>query len=380
MKIVVASDSFKGSLSSIEVANSVARGIHATYPQCDISRVNVADGGEGTVDAIVNALQGEIVTTIVRDPLGRPIEAQYGIAGNTAIIEMAAASGLTLLQTNERNPWLTSTYGTGELIMDAIYRGCQHFFIGIGGSATNDAGIGMLQALGYRFYDDKQQEISNTCGGRLADIFSIDDNAVSTAVQQASFTIACDVDTPFCGKEGAAYVFAPQKGADAQMVQALDQGMAHFAQLIKDTYRTDITNLPGAGAAGGIGGTFAACLHATLTSGIDMVLDAIHFDTLIRDADLIITGEGKIDSQTAKGKTAAGILARATKYAIPVIAIAGQVEESTIVQALGFAAIFPIHDANTPLEVAMQPDIARTHIEKTMREKVATFIKNLNKK
>ena len=370
MKIVVASDSFKGSMTSVEVAHSAQTGIHQVYPDAEVVGVNVADGGEGTVEAIVQALAGEIVEVLVSDPLMRPITAHYGIAGDTAIIEMAAASGLPLLTPEQRNPWLTSTFGTGEMIMDAIHRGCRRFLVGIGGSATNDAGTGMLQALGFRFYDDNNHLIQHCTGGRMADIARIDDSAVPPAVREATFTVACDVDTPFCGPEGAAPIFAPQKGADPEMVMRLDYAMASLAQVIQQHYRVNIVPIPGAGAAGGMGGAFYACLHASLKKGIDMVLDAIHFDTIIQGADLVITGEGKVDSQTAKGKTAAGVLARAKKQHIPVIAIGGCVEISESVTKMGFAGIYPILEEKVPLEVAMQREFAMNNVTKTIKRLV----------
>ena len=374
MKIVIASDSFKGSLSSIEVAQAATRGIKAVYPDCEVVAVNVADGGEGTVEAVVEALGGAIITTTVSDPLSRPIQARYGIAGDTAIIEMAAASGLPLLRPEERNPWLTSTHGTGEMIMDAIRRGCRHFLVGIGGSATNDAGTGMLQAMGFRFYDIHEQEILHCCGGTMHEIARIDDTQVPESLRQSVFTIACDVDTPFCGKEGAAPVFAPQKGADTTMVQRLDAGMVSLAQVIESKYHINIVPIAGAGAAGGMGGAFRAFLNATLKRGIDMVLDAIHFDQTIQHADLILTGEGKIDFQTAKGKTAAGVLARAKAQDIPVIAIGGCVEMCDSVEQLGFAGIYPILEEKVPLEVAMQPHFAASNVEKTVK-KICTYHK-----
>ena len=368
MKIVIASDSFKGSLSSIEVAIAAERGIKAVFPDCEVVRVNVADGGEGTMEAIVEALNGEITTTIVSDPLGRPITAHYGIADDTAIIEMATANGLPLLRPEERNPWLTSTRGTGEMIMDAIQRGCRHFLVGIGGSATNDAGTGMLQALGFRFYDAQNKEITDCCGGRLQDIARIDDSHVPTSVQQSQFIVACDVDTPFCGPNGAAPVFAPQKGADANMVARLDAGMASLARVIEHTYHIHIAPIAGTGAAGGMGGAFYAFLNATLQRGIEMVLDAIHFDQIIQHADLIITGEGKIDFQTAKGKTAAGVLTRGKLQHIPVVAIGGCVEMCDSIEQMGFAGIYPILEKQVPLEIAMQPDFAATNIERTVKK------------
>ena len=366
MKIVIASDSFKGSMSSVDVAQAAEKGIHEVLSDCQVVAVNVADGGEGTVEAIVDALGGEIVKAKVTDPLGREIEACYGIAGETAIIEMAAASGLPLLQPQERNPWLTSTYGTGEMIMDAIARGCRKFLVGIGVSATNDAGTGMLQAMGFRFYDANGEMIDHCTGGRMQDIVRIDDSQVSEAVRQSVFTVACDVDTPFCGTEGAAPVFAPQKGADAEMVTRLDAGMASLAKVIEDKYALDVVPVAGAGAAGGMGGAFYAFLQATLKKGIDMVLDAIDFDATIHGADLVITGEGKVDFQTAKGKTAAGVLARAKKQHIPVIAIGGCVEMCDSLMQMGFAGIYPILEEKVPLEVAMQRDFAMSNVTKTV--------------
>ena len=370
MKIVIASDSFKGSLSSMEVAQAATRGIKAVYPDCEVIAVNVADGGEGTVEAVVEALGGEIVTTTVSDPLGRPIQACYGIAGNKAIIEMAAASGLPLLRPEERNPWLTSTHGTGELIMDAMRRGCRQFLIGIGGSATNDAGTGMLQAMGFRFYDSNDNEIEHCCGGTMHMIARIHDSEVPDCVRQSQFTVACDVDTPFCGTEGAAPVFAPQKGADPDMVARLNAGMVSLAEVIENKYHINIVPVAGAGAAGGMGGGFRAFLNATLKRGIDMVLDTIDFDQTIAGADLIITGEGKIDIQTAKGKTAAGVLARAKAQDIPVIAIGGCVERCESVEQMGFAGIYPITEEKLPLEIAMQAEVAAANIEKTVRKRV----------
>lgn len=373
MKIVVASDSFKGSLSSREVAQAAMRGIQKVLPECEVGAVNVADGGEGTVEAVVEALCGEIVTAIVSDPLGRSVPARYGITGKTAIIEMAAASGLTLLTNEERNPWVTSTYGTGEMIMDAIKRGCRDFLVGIGGSATNDAGTGMLQALGYRFYDADEQEITDCCGGRLQDVVRIDNSGVMEAVNQCRFTVACDVDTPFCGSEGAAYVFAPQKGADAAMVAKLDAGMASFAKVMEKVYGVDVTSMSGAGAAGGMGGGFRAMLNATLKRGIDMVLDAIGFDSIIQGADLIITGEGRIDNQTVKGKVASGVLQRAKAQGVPVVAIGGSVEKCESIEQMGFAGVYPIWEEEVPLEVAMQPDFAAANVEQTMNKIVANL-------
>ena len=374
MKIVIASDSFKGSMSSLDVATAASAGVIEVYPDSEIISVNVADGGEGTVEAIVDALGGEIVKVQVSDPLGRKIETSYGIAGETAILEMAAASGLPLLTVEERNPWATSTLGTGEMIMDAIARGCRKFLVGIGGSATNDAGVGMLQAMGFRFYDANGELITQGCGGMLGSIARIDDSLVSAAVKEAQFTVACDVDTPFCGPEGAAPVFAPQKGADDEMVKRLDEGMASFAKVITEKYAIDIVPVAGAGAAGGMGGAFRAFLGATLKKGIDMVLDAIDFDTTIQGANLVITGEGKVDFQTAKGKTAAGVLNRAKQQHIPVVAIGGCVEMCDSLVQMGFAGIYPILEEKVPLEIAMQRDFAMNNVRKTVAKIVPNYL------
>lgn len=374
MKIVIASDSFKGSMSSLDVATAASAGVIEVYPDSEIVSVNVADGGEGTVEAIVDALGGEIVKVQVSDPLGRKIETSYGIAGETAILEMAAASGLPLLTVEERNPWATSTLGTGEMIMDAIARGCRKFLVGIGGSATNDAGVGMLQAMGFRFYDANGELITQGCGGMLGSIARIDDSLVSAAVKESQFTVACDVDTPFCGPEGAAPVFAPQKGADAEMVKRLDEGMASFAKVITEKYAIDIVPVAGAGAAGGMGGAFRAFLGATLKKGIDMVLDAIDFDTTIQGANLVITGEGKVDFQTAKGKTAAGVLNRAKQQHIPVVAIGGCVEMCDSLVQMGFAGIYPILEEKVPLEIAMQRDFAMNNVRKTVARIVPNYL------
>ena len=372
-KIVVASDSFKGSLTSSQVADSVERGIHTVYPQCQVVKVDVADGGEGTVDAVVGALAGEKVVARVQDPLGREIEAMYGIAGDMAVMEMAAASGLPLLSPDERNPWNTSTYGTGQMIKDALDRGCRRFMVGIGGSATNDAGMGMARALGFKFYDRNGVEISEGVGGRLKDVAGIDDSEIDERLAECTFTVACDVDTPFCGKTGAAYVFAPQKGADEEMVKLLDEGMYNYAGVIKEKYGIDIVPMSGAGAAGGLGGGFKALLGASLKKGVDMVLDAIHFDELLCGADLLITGEGKVDFQTPRGKTASGVLSRGLKAGVKVVAIGGRVDMCDELLSMGFSGIYPITEEKLPLEVAMRYDVASENVTRCVVEKILGY-------
>ena len=368
-KIVIASDSFKGSISSAEVAACGERAVHRLFPDCEVVQLPVADGGEGTVETLTAALGGQSVATVVHDPLGRLITAQYGLIAKekTAIIEMATASGLPLLQPEERNPWLTSTYGTGELIRDALERGCRKFLIAIGGSATNDGGMGLLQALGFRFPDAEGQELPG-CGSSLSRIAQIDTSGALTALTECQFTVACDVTNPFYGREGAAYVFAPQKGADAEMVEALDQGLRHFAQLIQTTQGIAIDQLPGAGAAGGLGGGLVAFLQARLRPGIEMVLDALQFDTQIAGADLIFTGEGKLDAQTCMGKTPFGVLRHAQQQGIPVVALGGAVEASEALNRCGFLAVLPILPYPTSLTKAMDSTFTQQNIERTVTQ------------
>jgi len=381
-KIVIASDSFKGSLTSMEVSVAAEKGIRNVFPDCDVVKVDVADGGEGTVEAVVNALGGYKRTALVADPLGRPINATYGIIEQngikTAILEMSAASGLPHLLPDEWNPWLTSTYGTGEMILDALNQGCRRFLIGIGGSATNDAGTGMLSALGVKFFNASGKQLKGS-GGDLELITRIDMSFLLPEVQESEFIVACDVDTPFCGPDGAAYVFAPQKGASTQMVEELDKGMFSFAKVIDHTFGIDIIPVKGAGAAGGLGGAFKAFLNATLTKGIEMVLDAISFDSILQGADLVITGEGRVDFQTTKGKTAAGVLRHAQSFEIPVVAIGGSIEICPELTTMGFAGIYSIIHAPVSLEQAMQRDFSSTNISHTIEQiliTVKSFMKN----
>ena len=362
-RLTLAIDSFKGSLSSREVADAFEQGFRRHIPDCEIRKVEIADGGEGTAASLIRTLNGELVEVEVHDPLHRPIRASYGIidGGRTAIIELAAASGLTLLRTDERNPMLTSTYGTGEMIMDEINRGCRKFLLGIGGSATNDAGVGLLRALGYRFTDNSDNEIVGG-GGYLNDIVRIDDSHICPALQECEFIVACDVTNPLYGEKGAAHIFAPQKGADAAIVEHLDQGLQNFARVVEAFNGAQIATLKGAGAAGGVGGGVAALLGARLERGIDMVLDAIDFDSIIRDCDLVITGEGRLDKQTVMGKAPSGVLAAATKQNIPTIAIGGGVVWCKELHESGFATIECVTPEDMNLEEAMKPEVAKENI------------------
>ena len=368
-RITIAIDSFKGSLSSAEVADAFERGFLIEHPQCAVRKVSVADGGEGTVEALVETMQGEYVSVEVADPLMRPIVARYGVidGGKTAVMEMSAASGLPLLRAEERNPMKTTTYGTGQMILDALGRGCRKFLIGIGGSATNDAGVGMLRALGFRFLDGEGREL--TGGGEcLRQIASIDDSGAADGLREAEFVVACDVVNPLYGPEGAAYVFAPQKGADAKMVEELDCGLRIFADVVKSHNGQDVATLQGAGAAGGLGGGFKALLGAKLERGIEMVLGAMRFDEIIADSDLVITGEGRLDAQTVMGKAPSGVLSAARRQGIPCIAIGGGVRWCEELRGSDFAAILPIVSAPMALEEAMRCDVAVQNVERTAQQ------------
>ena len=367
--ITIAIDSFKGSLSSSTVAEVAEQSIHRILPYCQVQKISIADGGEGTVEALVDTLQGEIIEIEANDPLMRPIKARYGLVdgGTTAVIEMSAASGLPLLTPQERNPWLTTTYGTGEMIADAIQRGARRLLIGIGGSATNDAGMGMLEALGYRFYDADGAQLAG-CGGNLSRVASIGKEEALPALKECQITVACDVKNPLYGPTGAAYVFAPQKGADAEMVELLDLGLRNFASVASAYSESEAELREGAGAAGGLGYCFCALLGARLQSGIDMVLEAIDFAKRIESSDLIITGEGRIDSQTVMGKAPSGVLNAATAQGIPVVAIGGAVEPSEALQQSKFTAILPIVAGPVSLDEAMREEVAAANVSRTVEQ------------
>lgn len=357
-KIVIACDSFKGCLSSAEVARCCTEAVADVLPTCNAVGMAVGDGGEGTTAALVTALGGRLVHCRVCDPLLRPVMAEYCISGDgtTAVIDMAAAAGLPLLSECERDPEQTSTYGVGQMIADAVARGVRRVIVGLGGSATNDAGLGMLTALGYRFFDSCGEELRGV-GGDLARVRAYDDSSVPEALSKITFEAACDVSNPFYGHAGAAYVFARQKGADEASVARLDAGLQHFAALVASWLNCDMQQIAGAGAAGGLGGSLAAFLHARLRRGVDLVLDATGFDAAIEGADLIITGEGHIDRQTLMGKVPSGVLTRGLRAGVPVVAIAGLVDDEAELQAAGFASIVNInaHDetGDNPLDKAV---------------------------
>ena len=368
MKIVVAPDSFKGSLSAPQVATAIEAGIHLALPDAEVVKVPVADGGEGTMETLVEALGGEYVTCLVNDPLLRQISASYGIIRTdktpTAIIDMASASGLCLLSQAERNPLVTTSYGTGQLIADACSRGCRHVVLGIGGSATNDAGKGMLEALGCRFLDSAGNELKPG-GESLNELASIDTGSMNPLLQTCRFTVICDVDNPLYGPSGAACIFAPQKGATPHAVITLDNGLRQFAVCAEAVSGREIAHAPGAGAAGGLGAACLAFLHATLKPGIETVLEILQFSRLIDGASLVITGEGKIDRQTLMGKAPYGVLLTARKKGIPVIALGGAVENREELMAAGFRGIFCIQSSPMPLKRALQPHITSENLKQT---------------
>lgn len=324
MKFVVAPDSFKGSISATEAASAMEEGIKRIFVNSEVIKVPLADGGEGTVEALVTATGGKVIYTTVLDPLGREMESFFGILGNgkTAVIEMAAASGLPLLKPDERNPYITTTYGTGQLIKAALDYGCDEIIIGIGGSATNDGGAGMAQALGVSLLDSCGRELP--FGGKaLEDLHTINLANMDQRLNNTKITAACDVDNPLCGERGASAVYGPQKGASPEMVKELDASLANFADKIREQMGVDVLHVPGAGAAGGLGAGILAFLKGNLKPGIKLVLDAVDFDHKVKDAHLVLTGEGRIDEQTAYGKAPMGVAQVAQKYGVPVLAFGG---------------------------------------------------------
>lgn len=369
MKVVIAIDSFKGCLTSLEAGNAAKEGVLMSKKDAEVFVLPLADGGEGTVDTLTYN-KGEIKKIIVKGPLGHKIESSYGIIreNRTAIIEMATAAGLSLVNSTERNPLITTSYGVGELICDAIKEGCNNFIIGIGGSATNDAGVGMLQALGYRFFDNMGKEIG--LGGiQLSKISSIGTNYAIKELEDCTFQIACDVKNPLCGELGASHTFAPQKGATKEMVVALDLALQHFAEKTYEHFNVDYSNIEGTGAAGGLGFAFLAYLKAQLKSGVEIVLDEIKIDKILENADYVITGEGRIDSQTAMGKAPIGVAKHAKAKGVKVIAIAGCIsDDAYMCNGKGIDGFFSIVDGAISLEQSMDTETAKKNIVKTVSQ------------
>ena len=371
MNILAAPDSFKGSLTALEVAENIQKGIRNFDEKINVELLPMADGGEGTVQSLVDATDGEIIKKDVTGPLGKKVEAFYGILGDkkTAVIEMAAASGLPLVPKAKRNPLKTTTYGTGELIMSALKHGVEQIIVGIGGSATNDAGVGMAQALGAEILDENGKQVAFG-GEHLDEIKEINLESLDSRIKETEILVACDVDNPLFGRNGAAYVYAPQKGADQYMVEQLDNNLRQFNEVVKEELNKNINEIPGAGAAGGLGAGLVAFLDAELKAGIDIILELMNFEKKLEDIDLVITGEGMLDGQSINGKTPIGVARKAKEKEIAVVAIAGTLGIGVKkVLDYGIDAYFSIIDKPSELDliVKQSPKLIRSLSEQIIR-------------
>lgn len=375
MKVVVAIDSLKGSLSSMEAGLAIKEGVLAAQPDAEVIVKPLADGGEGTTDALIEGMNGERIDLTVTGPMHTPVDAYYGYLRetNTAVMEMASAAGITLVPDKEKNPLLATSYGVGEMIIDAIQRGCRNFIIGIGGSITNDGGIGMLKALGVRFLDEKGEDAGEG-GQALAKVACIDLSGLNPLLKECHIQVACDVNNPLCGESGSTYVYGPQKGVTEDMKKTLDEAMAHFARVTSETLENDYMNTPGAGAAGGLGYAFLAYTGAALTPGIELILDAVGLEDELSGADVVVTGEGRLDFQTAMGKAPVGVARLAKKYNARVVAFAGSVtKEATACNKEGIDAFFPILRGVCTLADAMDPVNARNNMIATVEQVFRLF-------
>ncbi|KKD60373.1 glycerate kinase [Grimontia sp. AD028] len=373
MHVVIAPDSFKESLSAAEVAQAIENGFKTVLPTCRFTKLPMADGGEGTVQSLVDATGGNIIQVSVTGPLGTPVEGFFGLLGDgeTAVIEMAAASGLHLVPSKERNPLVTTSFGTGELIKAALDHGAKHLIVGIGGSSTNDGGAGMAQALGVKLLDKDGQAIGFG-GGALASLHTIDCSDVDSRLKSVKLEVACDVDNPLCGEKGASAVFGPQKGATPEMVNTLDANLAIYADIMKSELGSDVKNCAGAGAAGGMGAALMGIFNADLRPGIEIVMDAVNLSEQLKDADLVITGEGRIDSQTIRGKTPIGVARCAKQFNLPVIGIAGSItQDSVVVYDHGIDALFSVVSGACTLEDALAN--AKKNVELTAQNVARTL-------
>lgn len=375
MKVVVAIDSLKGSLSSMEAGLAIKEGVLAAQPDAEVIVKPLADGGEGTTDALIEGMNGERIDLTVTGPMHTPVDAYYGYLRetNTAVMEMASAAGITLVPDKEKNPLLATSYGVGEMIIDAIQRGCRNFIIGIGGSITNDGGIGMLKALGVRFLDEKGEDAGEG-GQALAKVACIDLSGLNPLLKECHIQVACDVNNPLCGESGSTYVYGPQKGVTEDMKKTLDEAMAYFARVTSESLENDYMNTPGAGAAGGLGFAFLAYVGATLTPGIELILDAVGLEDELSGADVVVTGEGRLDFQTAMGKAPVGVARLAKKYNARVVAFAGSVtKEATACNKEGIDAFFPILRGVCTLADAMDPVNARNNMIATVEQVFRLF-------
>ena len=370
MKVAVAIDSFKGSLSSMEAGLAAKEGILRVYPKAEVFVRPLADGGEGTMDALILGMGGRLCKVQVTGPLGAPVLCPYGIDDHTgtAIIDMSGAAGINLIAEKDRNPFYTTTFGVGEVIKDAILNGCRKFIVGIGGSVTNDGGAGMLQALGYGFLDEQGNPVG--FGAKeLSHIVRITDTDVLPQLKECEFKIACDVTNVLCGEFGSSYVYGPQKGATPDMVIEMDGWLAHYAEQVQKFNPKADPLIPGTGAAGGLGFAFLAFLNSTLESGIDIIMDAVKLETCIETSDLVITGEGRLDEQTVMGKAPAGVAKLAKKYGKPVLAFSGMVtEEARQCNEHGIDAFFPILRRVVSLEQAMDAENSKKNMSDTVEQ------------
>ena len=378
MKIIVAPDSFKGSLSAVEAANAIDKGIKNAFPEAETVLIPVADGGEGTLETLVAATKGEIRNVVVIDPLGNKVEAGYGVLGDkkTCVIEMAAASGLTLISNEELSPLEATTYGTGQLIKQALDDGFTSFVVGLGGSATNDGGAGMLQALGLKISDADGNEIGYG-GGSLDKIASIDTNSFDSRIKGCKFLIASDVENPLIGSNGASHIFGPQKGATPEIIAQLDQNLAHWANQVAKVTGIRMHDMPGAGAAGGIGGAFQAFFPCEVERGIDVVLEYSNINKFLTGTDLVITGEGRVDEQTASGKTPMGVAQIAKMQGIPTVIMAGSVsEDAAVLHDFGVVSIHSIINKPMTLEEAVRN--AAVLLEWSAEQVVRSYFHSIN--
>ena len=370
MRVVVAIDSFKGSMSSLEAGEAISNGIKKAHKDAEVEIRPLADGGEGTVEALSIGMGGRLINVDVTGPVGRKVRAVYGIvdSSKTAIIEMSQAAGITLVSGDERNPLYTTTFGVGELIKDAINKGCRHFVVGIGGSATNDCGIGMLQALGYEFLDKEGNKVGFGASG-VRDIVSIKDENVIKELSECYFRVACDVNNPLCGDLGCSAIYGPQKGATQEMVADMDGWLKNYSKIVKEKYPTADSEYPGTGAAGGLGYAFFNFTNSKLESGIKIVLDETKLEEYVKDADIVVTGEGRLDHQTVMGKAPVGVANIAKKYNKKVIAFSGSVtEDAGVCNEHGIDAFFPILRRIVTLEEAMQTDTAKQNLTDTAEQ------------
>ena len=370
MRVVVAIDSFKGSMSSLEAGEAISKGIKKAHKDAEVEIRPLADGGEGTVEALSIGMGGRLINVDVTGPAGKSVNAVYGIvdSSKTAIIEMSQAAGITLVSGDEKNPLYTTTFGVGELIKDAINKGCRHFVVGIGGSATNDCGIGMLQALGYEFLDKEGKQVGFGASG-VRDIVSIRDENVIKELSECYFRVACDVNNPLCGDLGCSAIYGPQKGATKEMVADMDGWLNNYSKIVKEKYPDADCEYPGTGAAGGLGYAFFNFTNSKLESGIKIVLDETKLEEYVKDADIVVTGEGRLDHQTVMGKAPVGVANIAKKYNKKVIAFSGSVtEDAGVCNEHGIDAFFPILRRIVTLEEAMQTDTAKKNLTDTAEQ------------